>query len=67
MYIARTFVLVLGAILLPLTFPVAAGASHPLVGPLRTAPAVHGVSGLEGAELPAPLSEPLTRTGVTPA
>jgi purine nucleosidase/pyrimidine-specific ribonucleoside hydrolase len=44
--------------------PVAAGASHPLVGPLRTAPAVHGVSGLEGAELPDPLSEPLAEDAV---
>lgn len=34
--------------------PVAAGASAPLVGPLHTAPQVHGASGLEGADLPAP-------------
>jgi purine nucleosidase len=32
--------------------PIAAGASGPLVGSLRTAPHVHGESGLEGAELP---------------
>jgi purine nucleosidase len=31
--------------------PVAAGAAGPLVGELRTAPHVHGESGLEGAEL----------------
>jgi len=34
--------------------PVAAGASAPLVRPLETAPHVHGSSGLEGADLPAP-------------
>jgi purine nucleosidase/pyrimidine-specific ribonucleoside hydrolase len=31
--------------------PIAAGAAGPLVGRLRTAPHVHGESGLEGAEL----------------
>jgi purine nucleosidase len=31
--------------------PIAAGAAGPLVGTLRTAPHVHGESGLEGAEL----------------
>jgi len=35
---------------------VAAGAAHPLEGPLRTAPHVHGESGIEGPELPAPIS-----------
>jgi purine nucleosidase len=34
--------------------PIAAGAPGPLVGTLRTAAHVHGESGLEGAELPAP-------------
>lgn len=34
--------------------PIAAGASGPLVGSLRTAPDVHGESGLAGAELPRP-------------
>jgi purine nucleosidase len=32
--------------------PIAAGASGPLAGTLRTAPHVHGESGLDGAELP---------------
>lgn len=36
--------------------PVAAGADRPLVRPLRTASQVHGTSGLEGADLPAPLA-----------
>jgi pyrimidine-specific ribonucleoside hydrolase len=44
--------------------PVAAGASHPLVGPLRTAPHVHGESGLEGPALPAPRSEPVALDAV---
>jgi len=34
--------------------PIAAGAPGPLVGSLRTAPDVHGESGLDGAELPSP-------------
>jgi inosine-uridine nucleoside N-ribohydrolase len=34
--------------------PIAAGAPRPLVGSLRTAPHVHGESGLEGAELAEP-------------
>jgi inosine-uridine nucleoside N-ribohydrolase len=34
--------------------PIAAGAPGPLDGTLRTAPHVHGESGLEGAELPSP-------------
>ncbi len=34
--------------------PIAAGAPGPLVGSLRTAPHVHGESGLGGAELPTP-------------
>lgn len=38
--------------------PVAAGAAQPLVRPLETAPEVHGVSGLDGADLPEPASVP---------
>jgi len=38
--------------------PVAAGASQPLVRPLETAPEVHGVSGLDGADLPEPAVPP---------
>jgi inosine-uridine nucleoside N-ribohydrolase len=38
--------------------PVAAGASAPLVRPLRTAEDIHGESGLEGPEIPAPSSRP---------
>jgi pyrimidine-specific ribonucleoside hydrolase len=38
--------------------PVAAGASQPLVRLLETAPEVHGVSGLDGADLPDPVSSP---------
>lgn len=34
--------------------PVHAGASRPLIAPLRTAEGVHGASGLDGAELPQP-------------
>ena len=34
--------------------PVHAGAARPLVGEARSAPAVHGASGLDGADLPAP-------------
>ncbi|MDH3539511.1 MAG: nucleoside hydrolase [Acidimicrobiia bacterium] len=37
--------------------PVYAGAAQPLVRPLVTAEYVHGVTGLDGAELPAPLGE----------
>jgi purine nucleosidase/pyrimidine-specific ribonucleoside hydrolase len=44
--------------------PVAAGASHPLIGPIHTAPHVHGESGLEGADLPAPISQPLAEDAV---
>ncbi len=35
---------------------VAAGAAHPIDGPLHTAPHVHGDSGIEGPALPAPVS-----------
>jgi pyrimidine-specific ribonucleoside hydrolase len=38
--------------------PVAAGPDQPLVRALETAPQVHGVSGLDGADLPEPASEP---------
>ena len=38
--------------------PVAAGPPQPLVRPLETAPQVHGVSGLDGADLPEPAAEP---------
>ncbi len=44
--------------------PVAAGAAHPLRGPLRTAAHVHGESGLEGPALPAPLSSPVAEDAV---
>lgn len=38
--------------------PVAAGPPQPLVRPLETAPEVHGASGLDGADLPEPVSAP---------
>jgi inosine-uridine nucleoside N-ribohydrolase len=38
--------------------PVAAGPDQPLVRPLETAPQVHGASGLDGADLPEPVSAP---------
>jgi inosine-uridine nucleoside N-ribohydrolase len=38
--------------------PVAAGAAAPLIRPLETAPEVHGVSGLDGADLPEPVTGP---------
>jgi pyrimidine-specific ribonucleoside hydrolase len=38
--------------------PVAAGAATPMVRDLETAPQVHGVSGLDGADLPEPVSAP---------
>lgn len=38
--------------------PVAAGPPAPLNRPLETAPQVHGVSGLDGAELPEPAAAP---------
>lgn len=38
--------------------PVAAGAAGPLVRELQVAANVHGISGLEGADLPAPLVPP---------
>ena len=45
--------------------PVAAGADRPLIRPLEMAPAVHGSSGLDGAELPAPASDPRPEGAVT--
>ncbi|HXI46771.1 MAG TPA: nucleoside hydrolase [Candidatus Acidoferrales bacterium] len=45
--------------------PVAAGAAHPLVGPLHTAAHVHGESGLDGPQLPAARSEPVAADAVT--
>lgn len=38
---------------------VAAGAAHPLEGPLHTAPHVHGESGIEGPALPEPVTAPI--------
>ena len=38
--------------------PVAAGPDQPLVRPLETAPQVHGVSGLDGVDLPEPAAAP---------
>jgi inosine-uridine nucleoside N-ribohydrolase len=46
--------------------PVGAGASAPLVRPLRTAVDIHGESGLEGPEIPDPSSEPDKRGAVEP-
>ena len=34
--------------------PIAAGAAHPLVRPVRVAPDIHGESGMDGPELPEP-------------
>jgi inosine-uridine nucleoside N-ribohydrolase len=45
--------------------PVAAGAAHPIVGPLHTAPQVHGESGLDGPQLPPARSEPIAQDAVT--
>ena len=45
--------------------PVAAGAGHPLRGPLHTAPHVHGVSGIEGPPLPPARSEPVAGDAVS--
>jgi len=39
--------------------PVCAGAERPLVRELRTAPNVHGESGLDGPDLPEPTTEPV--------
>jgi pyrimidine-specific ribonucleoside hydrolase len=45
--------------------PVAVGAAAPLRRPLITAAHVHGVSGLEGAELPEPTVAPIDEDAVT--
>ena len=34
--------------------PIAAGAAHPLMRPVRVAPDIHGESGMDGPELPVP-------------
>lgn len=44
--------------------PVAAGMDRPLVAPPRHAPAIHGRSGLDGPDLPAPRAAPDPRHGV---
>ena len=44
--------------------PVAVGADRPLSRPLVTAAHVHGTSGLEGAELPAPAFAPLDEPAI---
>jgi inosine-uridine nucleoside N-ribohydrolase len=44
--------------------PVAAGADRPLVRPLRTAPEVHGDSGLDGPLLPPPSRAPAPQHAV---
>jgi pyrimidine-specific ribonucleoside hydrolase len=44
--------------------PVAAGAAAPLERPLITAPHVHGTSGLEGADLPAPQTTAVAENAV---
>ncbi len=45
--------------------PVAAGMDRPLVAPPRHAPSIHGRSGLEGPNLPAPRTSVDPRHGVT--
>jgi inosine-uridine nucleoside N-ribohydrolase len=47
--------------LLGIDVPVHSGAARPLVAPPRHSPAVHGASGLDGADLPAP-ARPLDGT-----
>ncbi len=47
--------------LLGVDVPVHSGAARPLVAELHTAPAVHGASGLDGADLPEP-TRPLDGT-----
>lgn len=44
--------------------PVAQGADRPLRRPLHTAAHVHGQSGLEGADLPAPAADPVDEDAV---
>ena len=45
--------------------PVAVGAATPLQRDLETAPHVHGTSGLEGSDLPAPQIEPIDEDAVS--
>lgn len=47
-----------------LDIPVAAGADRPLDGVLRIAPEVHGLSGLDGADLPEPEAEEVDATAL---
>jgi inosine-uridine nucleoside N-ribohydrolase len=44
--------------------PVHAGASRPLLAPLRTAEVIHGQSGLDGADLPTPSRGPASSDAV---
>jgi inosine-uridine nucleoside N-ribohydrolase len=44
--------------------PVAVGADRPLRRPLVTAAHVHGTSGLEGADMPAPTAQPIDEPAV---
>ncbi len=44
--------------------PVAAGADRPLVRPPFTPSDVHGATGLDGPDLPAPVARPVDRTAV---
>jgi inosine-uridine nucleoside N-ribohydrolase len=50
--------------LIGIDVPVHSGAAQPLVAPLRTAAAVHGESGLDGAQLPAPARGPTSTDAV---
>jgi inosine-uridine nucleoside N-ribohydrolase len=50
--------------LIGVTVPVHAGAARPLLAPPRTAEAVHGTTGLDGADLPAPTRGPDSADGV---
>ena len=51
--------------LIGLDVPLAAGRIKPLLADPMVAPSVHGVSGLDGPDLPSPLREPLTIDAVT--
>jgi inosine-uridine nucleoside N-ribohydrolase len=50
--------------LIAVDVPVHAGASRPLLAPLRTAEGVHGKSGLDGADLPTPSRGPASNDAV---
>jgi inosine-uridine nucleoside N-ribohydrolase len=50
--------------LLGIDVPVHAGASRPLLAPARHAGYVHGESGLDGADLPAPSGPPASRDAI---